>query len=166
MTDTGSGAGDGYTINLPLPPGSGSGAYRAAFDRVVRPALDAYKPQLILVSAGFDASALDPLASMMVTAADYRYFGASLRAAADAHCPGKLVALHEGGYSELYVPFCGLAFIEGVSGIDTGVDDPMVSDVAQWGYQEEQPWQAAIIEKCIEGPLARLRAAVAKQAAA
>ena len=48
----GKGPGTGYTLNVPLPPGSGSGAYRAAFDRVVAPALDAFQPELILVSAG------------------------------------------------------------------------------------------------------------------
>jgi acetoin utilization deacetylase AcuC-like enzyme len=75
MSEGGAGRGAGFTLNVPLPPGSGSGAYRAAFDRVVSPALDAFAPELILVSAGFDASALDPLSSMMLTAADYRYFG-------------------------------------------------------------------------------------------
>jgi hypothetical protein len=52
LDETGTGAGAGYTLNVPLPPGSGGGAYRAAFDRVVGPALDAFQPQLILVSAG------------------------------------------------------------------------------------------------------------------
>jgi hypothetical protein len=66
ITDTGSGPGAGFCINVPLPPGSGGGAYRAAFDRVVLPALEAYRPQLIFVSAGFDASAMDPLASQML----------------------------------------------------------------------------------------------------
>lgn len=50
VEETGKGTGEGYTINIPLPPGSGSGAYRAAFERVVVPALESYKPQLILVS--------------------------------------------------------------------------------------------------------------------
>lgn len=54
------------------PPGSGSGAYGAAFDRVVLPALDAFKPQLILVSSGFDASFYDPLAAQMCMSEDYR----------------------------------------------------------------------------------------------
>jgi acetoin utilization deacetylase AcuC-like enzyme len=53
MSDTGAGRGEGFTINVPLPPGCGSGAYRGAFDRVVEPALDAFRPQLILVSAGW-----------------------------------------------------------------------------------------------------------------
>lgn len=59
---------------------------------------------------------MDPLASMMVSAADYRYFGEVLKAAAERHCQGRLVALHEGGYSEMYVPFCGLYFIEALAG--------------------------------------------------
>lgn len=62
----------GTNINVPLPPGSGSGAYRAVFDRVVVPALDAFKPQLVLVSSGFDASFYDPLAAQMCNSEDYR----------------------------------------------------------------------------------------------
>jgi hypothetical protein len=58
---------------VPLPPGSGSGAYRAAFDRVVAPALEAYRPQLVLVSAGYDASYMDPLGQMMCGSEDYRW---------------------------------------------------------------------------------------------
>ncbi|GBF95693.1 class II histone deacetylase [Raphidocelis subcapitata] len=97
ITDTGAGAGAGFCINAPLPPGSGGGAYRAAFDRIVLPALDAYRPQLIFVSAGFDASAMDPLASQMLVADDYAYFGRALAGAAAKHCPGRVVAMHEGG---------------------------------------------------------------------
>jgi hypothetical protein len=53
VDEVGAGRGEGFTLNVPLPPGSGSGAYRSAFDRVVEPALDAFRPQLILVSAGW-----------------------------------------------------------------------------------------------------------------
>jgi acetoin utilization deacetylase AcuC-like enzyme len=73
VTETGTGAGHGFTINIPLPPGSGSGAYRGAFDQVVTPALDAYQPQLILVSAGYDASYMDPLGHMMLGSKDFRW---------------------------------------------------------------------------------------------
>ncbi len=62
----------GFTINVPLPPGSGSGAYRASFDRVVLPALDAFSPELLLVSCGFDAAYLDPLSHMMLSSEDFR----------------------------------------------------------------------------------------------
>ena len=64
--ETGEGPGEGYHINIPLPPGSGVGAYVAAFERVVAPALRAFKPELIIVASGLDASAMDPLARMMV----------------------------------------------------------------------------------------------------
>src|SRR5205807_9423614 len=67
ITDTGSGAGEGYNINVPLPAGSGVGAYVAAFERAVVPALRAYQPELIIIASGLDASAMDPLASMMMT---------------------------------------------------------------------------------------------------
>src|SRR2546423_1234891 len=72
ITDTGEGAGRGYNINIPLPPGSGVGAYVATFDRVVAPALRAFRPELILIASGLDASAMDPLASMMMTSDGYR----------------------------------------------------------------------------------------------
>ena len=70
--EIGTGAGENFTINIPLPPGSGSGAYRTAFDRVAVAALDAFKPELILVSSGFDASAFDPLSAMMLSSEDFR----------------------------------------------------------------------------------------------
>lgn len=162
-----------------------------------------------------------------------RYFAQVLRAAADRHCPGRLVALHEGGYSELYgarqqpgvpgwrgdgstwglgggkgqelagvsaadalapclawaasllgvqrpesvratpaptarihpsppVPFCGLEFIEGLAGLDSGTPDPMAGDVHNWGCQELQPWQDAAVAAAEAGPLAALRAALAR----
>lgn len=71
VNETGIGAGEGFTINVPLPPGSGSGAYRDAFERVVCPALEAFKPELILVSSGFDAAYMDPLGSMMLSSLDF-----------------------------------------------------------------------------------------------
>lgn len=74
-TEVGVGEGKGTTINIPLPPGSGSGAYRAAFERVVVPALDAFAPQLLLVSSGFDASYMDNLAAMILSSHDFRWGG-------------------------------------------------------------------------------------------
>lgn len=71
VSETGTGAGAGFTVNVPLPPGSGSGAYKDAFERVVIPALEAFKPELILVSSGFDAAYMDPLGSMMLSSLDF-----------------------------------------------------------------------------------------------
>ncbi len=106
--EAGEGAGLGYNVNCPLPPGSGIGAYAAAFERVVEPALRAFAPGLILVSCGFDASFLDPLGRMLLTAADFGVLAGRLVACAAELCGGRLVFAHEGGYSEVYVPFCGV----------------------------------------------------------
>eukprot|EP00879_Flechtneria_rotunda_P018807 GHRR01019740.1.p2 GENE.GHRR01019740.1~~GHRR01019740.1.p2 ORF type:complete len:252 (+),score=98.84 GHRR01019740.1:1242-1997(+) len=161
VTEVGQGRGVGTTLNIPLPPGSGSGAYRATFDKVIGPALDIFKPQLIFVSAGFDANYMDPMGHMMLGSEDYRYFTSLLvqHAQATQECQGRIVAVHEGGYSELYVPFCGLAVVEQLAGIRTKVVDPYWEDVSSFAYQELQPHQDAVIKQA-EQQLDKLRAAV------
>ncbi len=67
LAENGTGKGEGYNINIPLPPGSGNGAYIAAFERVVMPALKRFKPELIVVPSGFDGSGVDPLGRQMVS---------------------------------------------------------------------------------------------------
>ncbi len=62
LAQIGAGAGEGYNVNIPIPPGSGIGCYDAAVARVIVPALHAFRPELVLVSCGFDAAAFDPLA--------------------------------------------------------------------------------------------------------
>lgn len=120
----GEGAGRGYNLNVPLLPGGGDQAYRDAFELLVMPALEAYKPELIIVASGLDANALDPLARMMLYSESFRWMTADVMAAADRLCDGRLAIVHEGGYSESYVPFCGHALIEQLSGIKTDVADP------------------------------------------
>ncbi|MCR6646453.1 MAG: histone deacetylase family protein [Terricaulis sp.] len=88
----------GNVVNAPLPPGAGSAEWRAAMARQVLPALDAFAPDLILVSAGFDAHKADPLAQMALDEADFAWAGAQLAAAASRHCEGALVSTLEGGY--------------------------------------------------------------------
>jgi acetoin utilization deacetylase AcuC-like enzyme len=124
VDQVGAGAGEGFTINLPLPAGTGDAGYLAALDRVVLPALRRFAPELILVSAGQDPSALDPLARMAVSAAGFRELATRLAALADELCGGRLVACHEGGYSQGYAPVCTWAVIEGLSGRRTGHEDP------------------------------------------
>jgi acetoin utilization deacetylase AcuC-like enzyme len=147
ITDTGEGAGRGYNINVPLPPGSGVGAYIATFERVVAPALTAFRPELILIASGLDASAMDPLASMMMTSDGYRTLTRTVLAVARDVCGGRLVACHEGGYSPAYVPYCGLAIIEELAGIRTGLDDPILGLLAGFGGQEIQPHQEAVVRQ-------------------
>jgi acetoin utilization deacetylase AcuC-like enzyme len=143
---TGDGAGKGTNLNIPLPPGSGHGAYLAAFDRVVLPALQRFAPQMIVVASGLDASAMDPLGRMLCTSETYRGMAARIVAAADSLCSGRLIATHEGGYSNAYVPFCGLAVIEEFSGSRTEVEDPYLDELMHMGGQQLQLHQAAAID--------------------
>ena len=142
----GEGAGRGFNVNLPLPPGSGGGAYRHAFDAVVLPALRAFRPELILVSSGFDAAFLDPLGRMMLTSDDFRTMARSLRLAAEELCGGRLVFAHEGGYSAVYVPYCGLAVVEELAGFSSGVVDPFMKDVGPEAWTALQPHQRDAVE--------------------
>ena len=159
MDERGEGPGTGYNINIPLPPGSGHGAYLAAFERVVIPALHAFRPELIVVASGFDGSLYDPLGRMMLYSDTYRAMTQMLMSAADALCGGRLVMSHEGGYAPTYVPFCGLAVMEELSGVKTGVDDPMAARAATAGGQDLQPHQDAVIARAIpEGGFAPLPA--------
>jgi acetoin utilization deacetylase AcuC-like enzyme len=150
MKEIGGPGAEGSNINIPLPPGSGMGAYNYAFEKVVIPALDRFKPDLILVSSGFDGSFQDPLARMMLCSQSYREFAHQLCAAADRNCGGRIVFAHEGGYSKDYVPFCGLAVIEAISGRKTEVVDHYVAEALVWGYQSLQLAQAAIIDQVAE----------------
>ncbi len=91
--------GVGNIINEPLPSGGGSGEFRAAYRERVLPALDAFAPQLLLISAGFDAHRLDPLANLNLDAEDYAWVTHELVALADKHAQGRIVSSLEGGYS-------------------------------------------------------------------
>jgi acetoin utilization deacetylase AcuC-like enzyme len=96
-TETGQGDGEGFTVNLPVPPGSGDAVFGALVEHVVVPLARRYAPELILVSAGYDAHADDPLAECAVTDAGYRTMAASVRALADELDVPVGVVL-EGGY--------------------------------------------------------------------
>jgi acetoin utilization deacetylase AcuC-like enzyme len=85
-------------VNAPLPAGAGSAEWRAAMERKILPALEAFAPELILVSAGFDAHKSDPLAQMALEDEDFAWAGRTLRQVSLRHCKGKLVSTLEGGY--------------------------------------------------------------------
>lgn len=98
VRETGEGEGTGYTINIPLRAGEGDGEYRAAFDRIVAPALEAFAPDLILVSAGFDAAERDPLAEMNVSGSGFAYMAHALGRQAEKSAKGRIAIVLEGGY--------------------------------------------------------------------
>jgi acetoin utilization deacetylase AcuC-like enzyme len=143
--ERGAGKGAGATLNVPLPPGSGRGAYLAALDKVVLPALERYRPELIVIACGLDAGGFDPLGRMQLSAAAFGEMTRRVVDAAASLCGGRLVAAHEGGYSALHVPFCGLAVIEALSGLDAGVDDPFAYLDGQGG-QGLAPHQRDAVE--------------------
>lgn len=98
-TDIGTGQGEGYTINIPLPAGSGDTNYTTVFDRIVWPVTERFHPQLILVSAGFDAYWADPLAAMRLTLNGYSHLAGEVIHMAQRFCKGKVVFVLEGGYN-------------------------------------------------------------------
>lgn len=123
----GSGAGEGCNLNIPLPPGSGHAVYLEAMDRLVLPALTRFQPEVIVVACGYDASAVDPLGRMLATAETFRTLTARAMAAAADLCGGRLLLVHEGGYSEVHVPFCGHAVLEQLSGSHISAPDPLAA---------------------------------------
>jgi acetoin utilization deacetylase AcuC-like enzyme len=108
MTDE---IGVGNIVNLPLPPMSGSRAFRLAMTRHILPALDAFRPELVLISAGFDAHAQDPLAQLMLDDEDYVWITERLIEIADRHAGGRLVSTLEGGYDLAVLGRCVAAHL-------------------------------------------------------
>ena len=146
----GEGAGHGCNLNIPLPPGSGRGAYIETFNKVVLPALYKFKPDIILVASGFDGAGFDPLGRNMLYAEAYGELTTMLMSAAQKLCDGRLLMTHEGGYSPMTVPYCGLKVLETLSGKASGVVDPVGPMIAGMGGQDLQPHQADLIEKAAE----------------
>lgn len=124
--ERGQGAGTGANINIPLLPGGGHRSYVRAVERIVLPALERFRPELVIIACGLDANGVDPLARMLATSETFRAMTRLVRQAAGALCGGRVVAVHEGGYAEVAVPFCGLAVIEELSGHRTEVEDPFL----------------------------------------
>jgi acetoin utilization deacetylase AcuC-like enzyme len=143
---TGEGDGEGFAINVPLPPGSGNGAYVAALEQVVVPAVSNFDPDIIVIASGLDASMMDPLAMMCVTSEGYREMTDVMMDLAATASGGKLVAIHEGGYSSSYVPFCGAAVIEGLLRSEESIEDPYIEAFRGIGYMDLQPHQQTVIE--------------------
>lgn len=130
VADQGAGPGEGANMNIPLPPGAGHATYLEAMERLVLPALARFEPDCIVVACGYDASAVDPLGRMLATADTFRQMTRMVAEAADEHCDGRLMLAHEGGYSEVHVPFCGHAVLEELSGSAVRAPDPLAATLA------------------------------------
>ncbi|CAN1829009.1 Histone deacetylase 14, chloroplastic [Linum perenne] len=99
IDEVGVGAGEGTTLNLPLPGGSGDTAMRTVFDEVIAPCAERFKPDIILVSAGYDGHVLDPLASLQYTTSTYYSLASNIKQLANNLCGGRCVFFLEGGYN-------------------------------------------------------------------
>ncbi|MCK4811265.1 MAG: histone deacetylase, partial [Methanosarcinales archaeon] len=108
----GEGDGRGYTLNVPLPAGSGDAAYIDAFEKILTPAALDFDPDIILVSAGFDAHIDDPLAGMAVTTAGFGRMASIVSSIAGKCCEGRLAIMLEGGYDLPALSHSVLAVLE------------------------------------------------------
>ena len=98
LAETGTGAGAGYTLNLPMAGGQGDASYERVFAEVVWPAAERFAPDLMLISAGFDAHWVDPLANMQLSLTGYDHLARECLQMAERLCGGKIVFVMEGGY--------------------------------------------------------------------
>ncbi len=151
----GKGKARGSNVNVPLPPGSGHDAYISAMETIVLPKLKEFRPELLIVASGLDANAVDPLARMLLHSDSYRQMTKMMVDTADGLCNGKVVMIHEGGYSEAYVPFCGLAIMEELSGRKSDVVDPMLAFLKGWQPGEQHREFTQDVLRGIQEELAR-----------
>jgi acetoin utilization deacetylase AcuC-like enzyme len=114
----------GSTVNVPAPPGSGDAGYIEGFRRVLAPLMREFQPDLILLSAGYDAHWLDPLASIHLSIAGYTRLVEETMALADELCRGRLVCALEGGYNLDVLPHCVLSTLRVLSDTASEVSDP------------------------------------------
>ena len=98
-SETGKGRGIGATLNCPMPAGAGDSDYETAFREQVLPKANKFRPEAVLISAGFDAHRDDPLAQICLTTACYRWMSERLMEVAQAHANGRIISTLEGGYS-------------------------------------------------------------------
>ena len=120
--EAGSGEGRGYTINIPMPHGSGDDEHRRAFEEVVAPALRRFRPQLIVVSAGYDAHFADEIAMQELSVDGYGALASIVKAAAEELCEGRVLVAQEGGYHLTALPWCVRRTIEVLRGDDPAPD--------------------------------------------
>ena len=121
--ETGSGEGEGFTVNLPMPPGSGDFEHLDAMDRIIEPVLEQFDPGLLIVSAGQDGHAADQLASQMVSATGFNALARRSAEFSGRHGIG-LVALHEGGYNLDTLPRLDHAILAGLGNFATDLAEP------------------------------------------
>jgi len=110
--ETGKGAGEGYTVNVPLDSGLGDNEYLEVFNEVLAPMAGRFQPDLVLVSAGYDAHWQDTISNMVVTTMGFARMTKIIKAITDEFCPGRLIFTLEGGYNRLALAYSVTATLE------------------------------------------------------
>lgn len=123
--EVGTGRGLGYNINLPMPFGAGDAGYEYAMRHVVRPAVEAFRPDLIVLAAGQDANQFDPNGRQCLTMKGFHTMGGIVRDLAEKVCGGRMLITQEGGYQASYAAFCTHAALAGVIGAPIALPDPV-----------------------------------------
>jgi acetoin utilization deacetylase AcuC-like enzyme len=141
----------GYNYNIALPPGCGFGAYRESFEKIILPALEAFRPELIVIACGYDAGRFDPLGRMLLDGVAFRWMTQAIMDVARRHAQGRLVLTHEGGYCPVSVPFFGLAVLEELAGIKTEAQCPFTPQHDLMPGQKLMSYQASLIQELSDG---------------
>jgi acetoin utilization deacetylase AcuC-like enzyme len=149
--EVGRGRGRGFNVNVPLPMGTGDEGYLRAMREIVVPAVDAFRPEMIVVANGQDANQFDPNGRQLVTMAGFRALAGEARALARRHTGGRLIIVQEGGYQVTYAALCMHASIEGFLGLE-----PTIRDKIAFYPDDPAPAEAAI--KAIRRTRAKLGA--------
>jgi len=119
LRETGDGAGDGTTINIPLPPGATGDVYLRALDEIVMPALETFGPAWLIISAGFDAHRDDPITDLGLSSGDFALMTSRLIAAVP---PGRRLVVLEGGYDLKALTLCTTAVLGALEGLDLAAE--------------------------------------------
>jgi acetoin utilization deacetylase AcuC-like enzyme len=113
----GADSGNEHIINVPLAAGAGSEEFRAAVTNIWLPALEAFKPEFLLISAGFDAHREDDMSMLRLSDGDYGWVTQQLKQVAEKHCQGRIVSALEGGYALHALGRSAMAHIKILSGL-------------------------------------------------
>ena len=146
VRETGSGAAEGTTVNIPLPGGSGDGEYRRVFEQIIVPAIRRFHPELILVTAGYDLHWKDRLAMMEVSTAGFAEMVRIIKELADELCDGKTVITLEGGYHLKALATSVKATFDVLLG-NSDIEDPLGQPERRWSVPDITPLIKAIKER-------------------
>lgn len=116
-SENGEGAGRGATVNCPMPAGASDDLYRSAFAERILPALDAFAPQAVIISAGFDAHVDDPLAQVCLSTECFGWMTERVMEIANQHAGGRIISMLEGGYNTETLPHCIATHLQVLLGV-------------------------------------------------